>query len=340
MSFDARGFTAAVEVIDMHTHVCRSEAHGREMYEFFIMGFPSMSGPPIVPCLSTIEEAERLRQDTGVSHVNILMFTWSGKYYRAAQHMLPDDTAARLVADAKIREVILQRIVDNNQWAVDTVRQNKHYSTFCGIDPVLMDERNMLAEVEDKVRQGAKGVKMVPLDLGVGGDDERLWPLYDYLQAQEIPLQVQSGDIPGTCSNPALFGKAFADFPKMKVIFSHMGHAAKLGEGSDAEFRDLARQYDNVCGDLSERLLEVVDGHITAEQLVQFIRDVGTDRVMYGSNNSLIELVRPDADRGPEDPPQIKRTLQSLEAFAELPLTAVEQQRIAASNFREFVNLQ
>lgn len=336
---DLRGFTDAVEVIDMHTHICRSEAHGHEMYSYFMMGFPVMSGPPTPPCLSTLEEAERLRTQTGVRHLNLLMFTWSGLYYRTGQYMLPDDPADREQADRELRARITQRIRDNNQWAVDTVNPRVHLSTFCGIDPVLMDEQTLLQEVEDKTRQGAIGVKMVPLDLGIRGDDARLWPLYDYLQANELPIQTECGDIPGTSSRPKFFAKALAEFPQLKIIFSHMGHSSSFREGTDAEFLALANEYENVRGDLSLRLLEVADDHVSPTQLVQYIRDVGSERVMYGSNYSLNELLRPDPGRGPEDPPQISQSVRNLETFAALPLTDKEQRAIAGSNFRQFVGL-
>ena len=46
-----------------------------------------------------------------------------------------------------------------------------------------------IAEIEDKIRRGAKGVKSQFTDCGILANDRRLWPLYDYLQAHEIPLQ-------------------------------------------------------------------------------------------------------------------------------------------------------
>ena len=336
---DIREFTDAVEVIDMHTHICRSPEHGQEMYAFFMMGFPTMSGPSLAPCSSTLQEAEQWRTQSGVRHLNMLMFTWSGRYYQAAQHMLPDDPAAREDADRALRQLIVRRIQDNNQWAVETAAKHAHLTTFCGIDPIVMDTSTLLGEVEARIRQGASGIKMVPLDLGIRGDDDRLWPLYDYLQSEEIPLQTESSDIPGVGSRPGCFEKALCAFPDLKIVFSHMGHGKVFGEGADAEFRDLARRFDNVRGDLSERLLEVADGHVTPQQMVDFVREVGADRVMYGSNNSLIELSRPDPDRKPEDPPQRTRTLQSLETFAKLPLTDIERRDIAARNFRQLVGL-
>jgi len=122
------------------------------------------------------------------------MWTWSGTYYRDGQHTLPDDPGERADADRELRARIARRIRANNEWALDAARRCGGLSCFIGIDPVVMGEDDMLTEVENAVRRGAKGVKSNFPDAGVLANDRRLWPLYDHLQRQEIPIQMVTAE--------------------------------------------------------------------------------------------------------------------------------------------------
>ena len=335
---DIDDFTRDVEVIDAHIHVQRSAAHTQELYHYFLMRGATRSGPPNPPVIGTLEQVQAMLERTGVRHANILMFTWSGMYYRDGQFTLPDDPADRALADRELRARIAQRIVDNNEWALQTALTSPNLSCFVGIDPIVMDERTLLTEIEDKIRRGAKGVKSQFTDCGILADDRRLWPLYDHLQAREIPLQMVTAEWAPGLNRPSHCAAALAEFPQLRLIFSHIGHGHRFGKGSDAEFTELARNYPNVCGDLSLRLPEVADGHIDPHAMVAHLRKIGTERIFYGSNFSLNEMLHP----GP--PPadgefQFSETLKGLRALATLPLTDDERAGIAGRNYRQWMKL-
>lgn len=233
---------------------------------------------------------------------------------------------------------IARRIRDNNDWALRTVRENPGFSCFCGIDPVVMDEKAMLDEVERTMRGGAKGVKTQFTDVRILANDRCLWPLYDFLQSREIPIQMVTAEWAPGLNRPAHCAEALAEFPKLRMIFSHIGHGREFGKGTDAEFLELTRKYPNVCGDLSLRLPEVAEGHLPPEAMVAHLRRIGTDRILYGSNFPLNEVLHPDM------PPsggeyQLTQTLKGLEALATLPLTEDERADIAGRNFRRWVGL-
>ncbi len=108
-----------VRVVDAHCHVLRSEDHGRELWSYFLGKGPA-HGDAAEPCAHhTVDEAERLMDETGVERMNILMFTWSGRYWRDGQYTLPDGPG-RAAAGEELRRRIVQRVVDNNDWAVRT----------------------------------------------------------------------------------------------------------------------------------------------------------------------------------------------------------------------------
>ena len=333
---DILDFTRSVEVIDAHVHVLTSAAHAHELYDYYLMRGPFMSGPVNPATLGTLEQALDVQARTGVRHMHIMMWTWSGAYYRDGQYVLPDDPTERASGERELRARVARRIRDNNDWALRTVRENADFSCFCGIDPVVMDEQAMLEEVERTMRSGAKGVKTQFPDVRILANDRRLWPLYDYLQSREIPLQMVTAEWAPGLNRPVHCGEALEDFPKLRMIFSHIGHGREFGKGADAEFLELARKYPNVCGDLSLRLPEVTGGHISPEDMVAHLRRIGTDRILYGSNFPLNEVLH--ADKPPSAGKyQLTQTLKGLEALATLPLTEDERADIAGRNFRRWV---
>src|SRR4051812_31460558 len=184
------------EIIDAHAHVMRSEEHGRELWSYFLGRGPGTGHAAEPVAYHTVEEAERLMDDTGVVHMNILMFTWSGRYWRDGTYTLPDDASRRAAAEEELRRRVVTRMVDNNDWAVRTVAERPRFSTFVGINPVVMTADEMVTEIADKVGRGASGVKMVPHDSRVGGDDRRIWPVYDYLAAEGIPMLSEASGRP------------------------------------------------------------------------------------------------------------------------------------------------
>ncbi len=332
-------FTRSVEVIDCHVHLFRSDDHAREFYYYFLMRSPIMSGPMVPPAMGTLAQMRDMMARTGVRHVNHLMFTWSGTYYRDGLFTLADDPAERARGEGELRARILRRICDNNEWAVRAAAENEAISTFIYVNPALMDERTMLAEVENKVRRGAKGIKTMFPDAGVFANDKRLWPLYDWCQSREVPIQIVCAEYVPNLNRPVHSEEALAAFPKLRLIFSHIGHGREFGKGADAEFVELARKYPNVCGDLSLRLPEVAEGHIAPDALVAHLRKIGTDRILYGSNFCLNEMLHADKAGGAPGGCQISNTLKGLEALATLPLTEDERADIAGRNFRRWAGL-
>jgi predicted TIM-barrel fold metal-dependent hydrolase len=320
---------ADLRVVDAHTHVMRSDAAGREMWWYFLRR-PPTEAPP---ALHTVEEAEALMDETGVSHMNILMFTWAGRYWRDGQYTLPDSGPARAAASEQLRCRIVDRIRDNNEWAVGVVAANPRFSFFCGIDASLMTEAELLAEVEDKTARGAIGVKMVPFDSGVPGDDPRLWPVYDALQSRQVPLLSESSGRPGAPGRPARFGKALADFPRLKLVLAHLGHDPTFGVGADEEVVDLARRHDGLYTDLSLRLPEMINGAFSPADMADHLRRIGTDRVLYGTNFGFVDSINEDPAHDPASGPRQTWAKRNLQAFLDLPLADDERRDIAAGNW-------
>lgn len=204
-------------------------------------------------------------------------------------------------------------------------------------DPVVMDEHTLLSEIEDKTRRGALGVKIVPFDLHIGANDRRFWPMYDYCQQHRIPIWVETSGKEGGYGHPSLFAEALEAFPKLIISFSHMGYSSVFGEGSDAIVAEFANRYSGVYGDVSLRLDEVASVKVSPAQMVEQIRRVGIDRVMYGSNYPLLELTNPDLNNTLV--PQQTRTDATLDVLQSLPMKTEELEQLAAGNFLALTGL-
>jgi predicted TIM-barrel fold metal-dependent hydrolase len=310
----------------------RSEEHGRELWSYFLGRGPVHGYAAEPPAHHTADEAERLMDETGVVHMNILMFTWAGRYWRDGQYTLPDGPG-RAAAAEDLRRRVVQRMVDNNEWAVRTGRERSRFSTFCGVDPALMTTDEMIAEIDDKIGRGAAGVKTVPQDSRVSGDDRRWWPVFEHLQQHGMPLLTEASGRPGAPGRPGRYREALTAFPDLRLVFAHLGHDPTFGTGADAEVADLARDFGGVHTDLSLRLPEMLQGACSPEGFVEHVRRIGTDRVLYGTNFGFVDTINADPDWRPEHGPQTTWARRTLQAFLALPLDDHERAAIASGNW-------
>jgi predicted TIM-barrel fold metal-dependent hydrolase len=329
--------THDLEIIDCHSHVLRSEDHSCDLYSNLLRFSAAMGLPDRPSFFGTPDEAERVMRITGIAHMNVLMFTWSGTYWRQGLNVLPDEPKDRRIQEEELRLRIVRRIRENNAWALSQAAQSSQLSCFVGIDPVLMDEQTMLAEIEHGLQHGALGVKHVPMNHATEGDDPRLWPVYDYLASTGVPMLTQvAGFMP--CS-PASFAPALGDFPDLKIVFAHLGHNREFGRGADAEVVALAHEFPGVHTDVSLRLTEVAEGHIDPHDMVSHLRSIGSDRVLFGSNWVISEYLwmRSHPDSQPET--SHDRLSTDLEVLLRLPMSDEERVDLASGNFRRLTGL-
>lgn len=322
-----------LEIIDMHTHVQRDEAHGHEMRDYFLTPHLVKDG---APNLGTVPELLEMLEQTGITAANMLMFTWSGRYLRHGSYLLPDEEPRRSREEAVLRQRVAARVRANNDWAAGTTVERPRLGFFAGVDPVVLGSRGAVEEVVRQRAQGALGVKLVPSDLGVPGEDPRLFELYEHCVAEGIPVLTETGGHSPHC-RPAGFAGALRRFPTLQLVFAHCGHDRTFGGPLDQEFLDLAAQYEHVYGDTSLRLHEVADGTLPPEELVAFLRRVGTDRVMFGTNYVFCDLLpqRPEHRPAPEHvDSRFTQAWKSVEVLKTLPLTDDERTALAAGNFK------
>jgi predicted TIM-barrel fold metal-dependent hydrolase len=322
-----------LEIIDMHTHVQRDEAHGNEIRDYFLG--PNLVKPGATN-LGTVPEVLEMNEQVGIAGSNMLMFTWSGRYFRHGTYTLPDKQPERSEAEEELRRRVSRRASDNNSWAARTCEQHPQMSYFAGVNPVVMGAEGAVEEVSAQRALGAVGVKIVPSDMGISGSDERLLPLYEHCVAHDIPVLTETG-AHSPHSHPAGFADALKAFPDLTLVFAHCGHGREFGQGLDQQVLELAQRYGGVRGDTSLRLHEVADGIVSPDDMVAFLRKIGTDRVMFGTNYLFSDVLpeRPGHTPAPDHvDPRFTQVWKSVQVLKTLPLTDDERTAIAAGNFQ------
>lgn len=300
------------DIIDIHTHVFSTPERGIEWQH--LVGMKSTYRAGIA------SELLGLMGKAGISHSIMLMYTPTRLMYEAhiKENPLPSSPKERERAELELKSMMAQRMIENNEWACQESKKHPELIPFVGLDPVYMDEKALLNEIDDKLTKGAKGVKIVPRALAIYPTDKRLFPVYDKISRMKIPMVSQAGAGPEAevWASPRYFAEVLAQFPGLTL---NLGH---LGMGYEDEIIELCKRFPNVYSDLSLRLHRLGQpGEFTTEGLVEFIRHCGPEHITFGTNYPV------------GDPVHYAQVLR------ELPLTNEEKEMIGSGNARRFLGI-
>jgi aminocarboxymuconate-semialdehyde decarboxylase len=245
-------------------------------------------------------------------------------------------------------------------WAEDDIRtpfvslQNDALSKYCAEAPSrlwwmatlpLPNIEASLAEIRRAVDLGAKGINVGTGDFdGVDLDDQRLWPVYQELEAHNLPLFIHP--YPLTMASGAedrynlswsvgynyqetvayahlILGGVFDDFPKLKVLITHGGGFApyQVGRIEEARRRQPDVRAKKPVTEYGENIFfEILVHDLAARKfLVDF---AGVDQLVVGDNFGGW-----DAANG-------------FKMLDELELNPVDHEKISSGNAIKLFNLE
>lgn len=186
-----------------------------------------------------------------------------------------------------------------NNFIID---QCKQHSEFFGFGTVHAEMNNILDEAEYILNSGLKGVKMHPDTQLFNIDDERLFPLYDYL-SDRLPVMLHCGDDRFDYSHPRRLRRVMNMFPKLRVIATHLGGYTVWDDAAEA-------LGDTDCFvDISSSLM-----FMDSASAKKYMDIYGSDRLLFGTDFPLWDLTT------------------EVERFMQLEMSDAVRERIAYKN--------
>jgi uncharacterized protein len=299
------------DYIDAHTHIHMTAAESRAFLQR--LHYP-------VRFDGTVDESLPI-MDEGRIHTTMIV-PWI-----PARQLLEEMAVAR--GAAADREVLLRELGARwstyNRWAALTARQSGgRFTTLVAVDPVLFGEDWTRQEIDAHLRAGAIGLKITPLFIGAYADDPRMAVVWEEADRRGLGvLTLSTGPLPAAAmsalgmppahadiNHPKTFEAVLKAYPRCRIVLAHMG------SGAESEVARLTALYPNLFCDTS-MWLEHIDqpGGPTGTQAAKIFREIGTDRILFGTNYPII------------DPREF------VNIILRMPLTETERRQIMVENF-------
>lgn len=302
-------------IIDAHVHT----------FPTAVIGEQALQGAGRSGCSGTVEELGPVMARGKISYAVFANMTPTYDMKMAALKNLPPlpEDEEKKNAEQKINAQMIDRMKRRNLWSCTMAKENPKFAPLISID-IMQTSLEMQAEIEDKAMiQGARGLKLHPVANRFYPYDRRLWPAYAKATEMNLPILFHSGkgDIAGYAeadyARPKNFEPVLQSFPKLKIILAH------LGKGFLQESVAIAQKYANLFFDTSAMItgIEIKDGFVSDDEAVKFIRALGVDKVLFGSDWPWF------------DP------LPAIEKIRGLNLTEEEKQKILGENAAEIYGL-
>jgi predicted TIM-barrel fold metal-dependent hydrolase len=162
---------------------------------------------------------------------------------------------------------------------------DEHPDRFVGIGSVPLDRpMDAVREVRRCVEElGFVGIRVVPWLWEHPPNDRRYYPIYAECVEQDVPFCLQVGHTgplkPSEPGRPIPYlDDVLREFPDLTVVAGHIGHPWT------EEMMALATKYEDVYIDTS-----AYKPKRYPDELVEFIRTNGSDKVMFGTNYPMIQ---------------------------------------------------
>ena len=277
-------------IIDAHVHT----------YQNREVGLQAKQGSKITDYGGTVEELLPIMEKAGISKSVMVNMLPLAEMQKAAIEKLPDN-----MSDSERKDVLeeidirmIGRLERRNSWTCDVARENPGLIPFINLDP-LQDEVSITDELMDRVsNHGAKGIKLHPGSQWFYPNDARLWPAYRTAQENGVPVVFHAGQFAGPIpySQPKNFVDVLDSFPDMTLVMAH------IGSGYQHEALEMSKTYPNLQFDCSAIISHTTpDSELTEQRLTALIKEIGVERVMFGSDfpwydpaDSLERLLRMD----------------------------------------------
>ncbi|MEM2985127.1 MAG: amidohydrolase family protein [Candidatus Freyarchaeota archaeon] len=158
---------------------------------------------------------------------------------------------------------------------------------FGSINPKRPD--NEIKEKMKKMKKyGFKGIKLIPTFQFCNPCDERLNPVYEYAQKENLVLLTHTGCDPGLWEYPDFCEDAKPNhlasvaerYPRLNIVGAHLGSYSAENPGIwFEEMMQVVEQYDNIYTDTSA---------VDPELVRRAVNRVGSEKILFGSDYPVV----------------------------------------------------
>ncbi len=277
--------------IDSHVHIYETREIGRaEKTGYDVWEYGELAGVRASTLDGTVDELLESMVSAGISRAVIVnLYTTAEIRSQAIATLEPGlTTGMREKAITEIEARMADEMRQFNLWACGVGRQHPELAIFIATDPLLApDEAGAALVRELHESHGAHGVKLHGPAQGCMMSDRRLWATYGACEERGLPIIAHAGpDQQGKgYSDPPAFVDMLRDFPRLKVVIAHLGGA------SWRQALEVAEAFPNAYFDCCEIIDWTGSPNGPSEmELARLIRDIGTRRVMMGSDYPWYDL--------------------------------------------------
>jgi uncharacterized protein len=299
---------------DAHTHIHPSAAATKAF-----MNALEFHGP----WDGTVEQALPIMDRARIATTMIVPLVATGKIL-AERTQEAAERGVKPDREQLIRQIAAEQS-EYNSWAAAAGRRHQgRFAGLIGVNPVLFGEDWTRKEIAARLAEGAVGIKILPMYIGVYPDDPRMAVVWEEADRRALTvLTLATAAVPAEAlvkigvnasyvdiHHPNRFEEVVRSYPRLKLVLAH------LGLGAEEDTVRLAGKYANVFTDTSLRLHEVGQpGRWSLKETAEIFRRIGTDRVLFASNYPFVSQA------------------EYVETMEKIPLTDDERRLIARENY-------
>lgn len=202
-----------------------------------------------------------------------------GKFYDIGMHYAIGDPENLLEAESIIgtKRMLVCSVATSPKQVVsinDFIKaQCDLHSEFYGFAALHGDYADIAGEVERVIGMGLHGIKLHADFQRTPIDSKSSYRIYEAIEGR-LPVLLHMGDYRHDFSHPTMLAKVLRDFPKLKVLASHLGGWALWDEAES-----VLRGGENIRFDTSSSL-----NMMSPERAVRMIRHYGVENCMFGTD--------------------------------------------------------
>jgi predicted TIM-barrel fold metal-dependent hydrolase len=196
------------------------------------------------------------------------------------------DNAAR---EGNTEELVLRK---NKMLGAVAQKNSRRVMALAGVDPRRPNALDLLKQCFEEF--GMKGIKYHP-DYGYDPGGPESYKLLEFLEENNSILLTHTGPLGPPSkpkfSEPMLLANIGVDFPNVKVIAAHMGYI------NWRSWASLATHQPNLYGDLAMWDTYAFGSYeLFCRELRNIIDFVGVEKVLFGTDDPIIRVIRPTKD--------------------------------------------